>query len=142
VEPGFPARLLAAQGSVQSASQLNAIPLGTSQLLDKYLHCIYIIHMDDIQFEWDDNKNRLNKQKHRVSFEEALTVFSDEHGLLISDPNHSEEEDRFLLLGLSIKLNTLVVCHCYRKSEDVIRIISARKASRKEQQQYWKRWKS
>jgi len=98
--------------------------------------------MDDIQFEWDDNKNRLNKQKHRVSFEEALTVFSDEHGLLISDPNHSEEEDRFLLLGLSIKLNTLVVCHCYRKSEDVIRIISARKASRKEQQQYWKRWKS
>jgi uncharacterized DUF497 family protein len=83
----------------------------------------------------------VNKRKHDVSFEEAATVFSDEHALLLSDPGHSDEEDRFVLLGLSASLRTLVVCHCYRKGEKVIRIISARKATRTERSQYVERYK-
>lgn len=87
-------------------------------------------------FEWDDNKARINLQKHGVSFEEAQTVFCDENALLIDDPDHSEDEERFIILGLSSTARLLVVCHCYRASETVIRIISARKATRKEAQQY------
>lgn len=67
-----------------------------------------------LTFEWDENKNRLNIEKHNVSFEEAATVFYDENAILISDPDHSEEEERFILLGLSQKTRMLVVCHCYR----------------------------
>ena len=89
-----------------------------------------------MQFEWDENKNAINKKKHGISFEEASTVFQDRYALLIADPDHSEEEERFLLLGLSSRLNLLVVCHCLRKSDTVIRIISARKASKKEEKQY------
>ncbi|MBM4067306.1 MAG: BrnT family toxin [Planctomycetes bacterium] len=96
--------------------------------------------MTDISFEWDAGKNSLNKKKHGVSFEEAQTVFSDENALLLHDPYHSKGEDRFILLGLSSSLRILVVCHCYRKNDEVIRIISARKATRSEQKQYWKRW--
>ena len=92
--------------------------------------------MDGLIFEWDDNKNRLNQQKHRISFEEAQTVFYDEYGLLIADPDHSEEEDRFILLGFSQAANLLVVCHCYRRSESVIRIISARRATANEERSY------
>lgn len=92
--------------------------------------------MDELIFQWDDNKNRINQQKHRISFEEAQTVFYDEYGLLISDPDHSEEEDRFILLGFSQAANLLVVCHCYRQSERVIRIISARKATNNEERAY------
>lgn len=95
--------------------------------------------MQDIYFEWDNRKKTENKKKHGISFEEAQTVFVDENALLIHDPDHSHEEDRFLLLGLSSKFRVLLVCHCYRKSADVIRIISARKATRKEEKQYWKR---
>ena len=82
-----------------------------------------------ISFEWDDNKNQINKMKHGVSFQEASTVFYDEEALLRSDPDHSDEEDRFVLLGLSSELKMLVVVHCYREDDSVIRIISARKAS-------------
>lgn len=92
--------------------------------------------METLQFEWDDNKNRINQQKHGVSFVEAEAVFYDENALLIDDPDHSEEEDRFIILGLSAKARLLVVCHCYRASETVIRIISARKATRKEARYY------
>jgi len=92
-----------------------------------------------IIFEWDDKKSLANQKKHHVSFKEAQTVFVDENALLIDDPNHSDEEDRFILLGLSAKLRALVVCHCYRKSNEVIRIISARKATRREQKDYWER---
>ena len=97
--------------------------------------------MRDLQFDWDPKKDAANQRKHGVSFEEASTVFSDEHALLIDDPGHSEEEERFILLGLSAGLRTLVVCHCYREEHDVIRLISARKASRKERETYGRRWR-
>ena len=95
--------------------------------------------MSDIRFEWDDDKASANQRKHRVSFSEAVTVFFDEHALLIGDPDHSEEEDRFLLLGLSQAMRALVVCHCYKQPSDVIRIISARKANRSERLEYDRR---
>lgn len=96
--------------------------------------------MADISFEWDESKNSQNKKKHSVSFEEGQTVFVDENALLLHDPDHSDEEDRFILLGLSSSLRILIVCHCYRKNDEIIRIISARKATKLEQKQYWKRW--
>ena len=92
--------------------------------------------MDTIRFEWDENKNEINKKKHHISFEEARTVFYDAEALVIDDPEHSEEEERFIILGFSKKANLLVVCHCYRASETVIRIISARKATTTESRQY------
>ena len=92
--------------------------------------------MEEIRFEWDENKNRINKQKHRISFEEAMTVFYDEAALVIDDPEHSETEDRFIILGLSNRANLLMVCHCYRESDTVIRIISARKATTTETKYY------
>jgi uncharacterized DUF497 family protein len=97
--------------------------------------------MADLRFEWDPEKNRQNQRKHGVSFEEGESVFSDQHGLFMSDPDHSEDEDRFILLGLSSALRSLVVCHCYREGEDVIRIISARKADASERSRYNRRWK-
>jgi uncharacterized DUF497 family protein len=96
--------------------------------------------MESLTFEWDDKKNAANWKKHSVLFEEAQTVFSDENALLIHDPDHSAGEDRFILLGLSLRLQLLVVCHCYRKSDSIIRIISARRATRSEQIRYWDRW--
>ncbi len=90
----------------------------------------------DTAFEWDTQKSRLNKLKHGISFEQAQTVFYDENARLIADPEHSKSENRFILLGLSSKLRTLVVCHCYRKTASVIRIISARKATKTERSQY------
>lgn len=93
--------------------------------------------MGIINFQWDENKNRINKHKHNISFEEARTVFFDEKALVIDDPDHSDNEDRFLILGESNKANLLVVCHCYRVSDTVIRIISARKATKNEMSQYY-----
>jgi len=89
-----------------------------------------------ITFDWDPNKNRSNQKDHGVSFEEAETVFYDDNARLISDPEHSQEEDRFILLGLSSRLRMLLVVHCYRQDDEVVRIISARKASRGEQKNY------
>jgi hypothetical protein len=97
--------------------------------------------MADLRFEWDGRKGSLNRRKHGVSFDEARTVFFDEQALLIDDPDHSEREERFVLLGLSHNLRILAVCHCYRRREEVIRIISARKANRAEREQYARRWK-
>jgi uncharacterized DUF497 family protein len=94
----------------------------------------------ELRFEWDERKNALNQRKHGVSFEEAKTVFVDENALLIPDPGHSEQEERFILLGLSSSLRTLVVCHCYRRRADVIRLISARRADPQERKQYEARW--
>lgn len=88
------------------------------------------------RFEWDPGKDRSNRRKHGVTFEEAKTVFFDEGALIASDPDHSLEEDRFLIIGFSIRLRTLLVCYCERRQGRVIRIISARKATRKEQEQY------
>ena len=93
--------------------------------------------MKTIRFEWDENKNSINKQKHRISFEEAQTVFFDENALVIDDPEHSEDEERFIILGISNTANLLVVCHCYRQSDTVIRIISARKATKNESGFYY-----
>ena len=95
--------------------------------------------MAELRFEWDPRKNTANQRKHGVSFEEAATVFSDDQALLIDDPDHSDDEDRFILLGMSAALRALVVCHCYRESQDTIRIISARKATRKERSTYVER---
>jgi len=89
-----------------------------------------------LRFEWDPRKAAANVRKHGVSFEEARTVFYDENALLRPDEEHSAEEDRFLLLGLSGRLRTLVVCHCHRQADEVIRLISARKANAVERQQY------
>ncbi|HUB08051.1 MAG TPA: BrnT family toxin [Myxococcales bacterium] len=96
--------------------------------------------MTQPRFEWDERKNDANERKHGISFEEAETVFSDERAQLIHDPDHSEEEDRFVLLGLSAAMRTLVVCHCYRESDDRIRIISVRKANRLERESYMNGW--
>jgi uncharacterized DUF497 family protein len=92
-----------------------------------------------LRFEWDPRKNASNRRKHGVSFEEAQTAFYDERALLIDDPDESEE--RFVLLGLSAALRVLLVCHCYRKTDEVIRIISARKANREEKKEYERRWR-
>lgn len=92
--------------------------------------------MGDISFEWDDRKACDNLEKHGVSFEEAATAFLGDHARLMHDPDHSADEDRFVLLGFSSWLRLLVICHCYHKDEKVIRIISARRATRQEQKQY------
>lgn len=86
-----------------------------------------------IHFEWDENKNRINKNKHGVSFEEAATVFDDEYAVLFDDPDHSEREERYLIIGVSKTEKTCIVSHCYRSKEyDIVRIISARKATKRE----------
>ncbi len=95
--------------------------------------------MDEIRFEWDEAKNEINQKKHGISFEDAATVFYDEEALVIADEEHSDEEDRFIILGLSIDVRLMVVCHCYREADSVIRIISARKAEKKEAKQYYER---
>jgi len=92
--------------------------------------------MADVRFEWDARKSRANKTKHGVSFEEAQTAFLDEHARVIPDTKHSDDEERFVLLGMSVRLRALVVCHCYRASDQVVRIISARRADPSERRQY------
>ena len=92
--------------------------------------------MSALRFEWDPKKAASNLRKHKVSFEDAQTVFSDERALLINDPDHSEEEERFVLLGLSSTMRLLVVVHCYRAADNVIRLISARKADAEERSLY------
>lgn len=95
--------------------------------------------MGGLSFEWDERKDAVNRRKHGVSFAEAQTVFFDERALLIPDPDHSVREERFVLLGLSSALRTLVVCHCYVQGM-TIRIVSARKANRSERVEYEHRW--
>lgn len=90
----------------------------------------------EIRFAWDDGKNQRNKRKHGVSFEEARTVFYDEQAIEFPDPDHSQEEARFLMLGMSARLRILMVCHCFRENDSVIRMISARRATRKEAEYY------
>jgi uncharacterized protein len=97
---------------------------------------MYTVCMEGLQFAWDENKNLANRRKHGVSFEEAQTAFFDERAKVFFDPDHSEDEDRFILLGVSFRLRTLVVCHCYRENDTLVRIISARKADRREQEDY------
>lgn len=94
--------------------------------------------MTEMRFVWDEAKSRDNLRKHRVSFEEAQTVFLDENAIRFFDPDHSADEDRFLMLGVSYRLRVLVVCHCFRVDDSTIRIISARKADKAEEADYWK----
>ena len=95
--------------------------------------------MSDLRFSWDPRKSRANERKHGVSFDEAQTVFLDDSALIMGDPEHSDDEDRFVLLGVSSRLRLLVVCHCLRESGDVIRLVSARKATKPERTQYRER---
>ena len=92
--------------------------------------------MSELCFEWDPNKAETNRRKHGVTFEEAQSVFYDEFARLIPDPDSSIGEERFIIMGLSEQYNTLVVCHCYRGQDEQIRIISARKAEKRERKQY------
>ncbi len=89
-----------------------------------------------MRFEWDPKKDEINRKKHGISFEEAKTVFYDEYAILFDDPDHSEEEDRFLILGFSQRENLCIVSHCYRGEDEIIRIISARKATKAETAYY------
>ena len=91
----------------------------------------------EIQFEWDYSKNIKNKKKHDILFEEAVTVFYDDNALLYCDPEHSEEEERFLLLGYTSTNIICIVSHCYIEDK-VIRIISARKATKEEREEYYR----
>jgi uncharacterized protein len=102
------------------------------------MKCSYDVGMKRYRFSWDANKARSNERKHGVSFEEAQTVFFDEEALFMADPDHSADEERFLLLGLSAKLRVLLVCHGVREEEE-IRIISARKGTKKERRHYEER---
>jgi uncharacterized DUF497 family protein len=97
--------------------------------------------MSELRFEWNPAKASSNLTKHKVSFEEARMVFYDENAILIHDPEHSRDEERFLLLGMSPSARFLVVCHCEREDGNVIRIISARKAERTERAIYLRRIK-
>ena len=92
--------------------------------------------MSVLTFDWDPRKDRANQRKHGVSFDEAKTAFLDEYARIIADPEHSDDEERLVLLGMSVGLRLLVVCHCYREPENLIRIISARRADRSEQREY------
>jgi uncharacterized DUF497 family protein len=92
--------------------------------------------MKDLHFEWDKRKSIENERKHNVSFEEAQTVFYDDNAREFFDPDHSDDEDQFLMLGISARMRVLVVCHCHRQGKN-IRIISARKADNEEEKDYW-----
>ena len=92
--------------------------------------------MNGLTFTWDTEKAHKNARKHGISFEEAITVFADERARLIHDPDHSEQEERFILMGLSAKLRVLVIAHTYRSKDNEIRLISARKATKNEQNEY------
>lgn len=89
-----------------------------------------------IRFEWDKNKNEINIKKHGISFSEATSVFYDPEAIIFDDPDHSDDEERFIIMGISAKANLLTVCHCYRDKDKVIRLISARKATKTEEKDY------
>ncbi len=101
--------------------------------------CNYNVHMNSLRIEWDSRKASSNLKKHGISFEEAKSVFYDEHAKLIDDPDHSIDEERFILLGHSFSLRLIMVCYCYRDADKVIRIISARKATAQETKYYKQR---
>ena len=92
--------------------------------------------MNTIKFEWDENKNKNNQKKHKISFEEAKTVFYDDNAILFDDPDHSIGEERFFIIGISQTEILCIVSHCYREKDDIIRIISARKATKTESKIY------
>ena len=106
--------------------------------VDEQLLNNYNIIIKTIRFEWDENKNQINKIKHGIDFNEAKTVFYDDNAIIFDDPEHSIEEERFLILGVSGYENLCIVSHCYRDEDNIIRIISARKATKNETKTYIK----
>lgn len=92
--------------------------------------------METLNFEWDENKNQINQRKHGIDFEEAKTVFQDDNAILFDDPEHSAKEERFLIIGISKHEKLCIVSHCYRSADNIIRIISARKATKNETKTY------
>ena len=87
-------------------------------------------------FDWDLQKAKINEKKHGINFLQAMTVFDDEYAVYINDDDHSDEEERFIVLGMSEEHELLMVCHCYRDEDNIIRIFSARKANKKEEKMY------
>jgi uncharacterized DUF497 family protein len=108
-------------------------------MLDRIPRYIYNVYVKSIRFIWDQEKSKENCNKHGISFEEAKSVFYDQNARLIFDPDHSASEDRFVMIGMSNKLRVLIVCHCYREKEEIIRIISARRATMTEARIYERR---
>lgn len=102
---------------------------------------MYNMHMKTdgyIDFEWDDRKASANESKHGVTFDEAADAFSDPYARVIPDPDHSDLEERFVLVGMSLSARVLTVCHCERRGGSAVRIISARKSTRAEREAYWR----
>ncbi len=96
--------------------------------------------MEMLSFEWDENKNEINKKKHGISFETAQEVFYDDNAILFDDPDHSVGEERFLIIGMTRSLKVCIVSHCYRDQDNVIRLISAREATKHERKTYEEGW--
>ena len=96
--------------------------------------------MEMLHFEWDENKNAINIKKHGLSFETATEVFYDEDAVLFDDPDHSVGEERFLIIGMLRSSKICIVSHCYRDNDNVIRMISAREATKNEKRFYWEGW--
>lgn len=101
---------------------------------------MYNVIIKPIQFTWDENKNEINKKKHGISFEEATEVFSDDNAILFDDPDHSLEEDRFLIIGAIKSSKICIVSHCYKDDDNIIRLISAREATKRERTVYLEGW--
>ena len=95
--------------------------------------------MDTLSFEWDERKNEINRQKHGISFETAREVFYDD-AVVFDVPDHSVGEERFLIIGMTLSSKICIVSHCYRDSDNVIRLISAREATKREKQTYQRGW--
>lgn len=93
-----------------------------------------------MRFAWDENKNEINKKKHGISFETAQEVFYDDNAILFDDPDHSIGEERFLIIGMTKSLKVCIVSHCYRDSDNIIRLISAREATKHERKVYEEGW--
>ena len=109
-------------------------------IVEPFRPIVYLCDMYNFKICWDLKKAQQNQQKHGVSFEEAKTVLWDENAIIINDPEHSEEEERYLLLGMSASVRLLVIVHCYRENGTIVRIVSARKATKKEHLTYQRRW--
>ncbi len=106
------------------------------ELIDIIFFLEYTLIMKELHFEWDENKEQINIKKHKIDFNEATSVFYDDFAIEFFDMKNSEEEDRFLLLGISSKMKILLICHCHKEKDSIIRIISARKATKKETKFY------
>ena len=122
-------------------SDIGEIVQDLKQRLKRRAEVLLLVEFMDMLFDWDENKARINENKHGISFLEAMTAFNDPNAIIIDDDEHSDDEERFILLGMSSEVNLLMVCHCYRDEDDIIRLISARKANKRENRKYGGRGK-